>query len=303
MKVIHQPAPRPTAIRMYALLCGIILILGLSWPVSKIGLEYMSPLWFVAFRLLIGTATILIIVTFSRKLVIPQREDLPIILIIGLLQIAAFMLLVNCGLAQVAAGRAAILVYTTPFWVIPLAIFCFDERVSVLQWLGVLWGIIGLLILLGPWEMNWADPKLISGCGYLLIAALCWAISMLSARHLEWSKTPLELIFWQLLLATIPLLLLACWREPFAAIQWNGRLVACLLYAGVLATALGYWGVIIISKELPSSKASFSFLGVPVSGVLFSAAFLKEPITLAMIIAIGFILLGLVFVAFSRHKR
>ena len=50
---------------------------------------------------------------------LPARADLPIVFSIGLVQVAAVMALVQLGLANVPAGRSAILSYTTPLWVVP----------------------------------------------------------------------------------------------------------------------------------------------------------------------------------------
>lgn len=302
-KLSNPPSPPTSSLKLIFLVLGVIIIWGLSWPVSKIGLGYMSPGWFVTFRLLIGSFTMFVIVASCGRFALPRLIDLPIILVIGLLQVALFMLFVNYGLHHVDASRSAILVYTTPIWVIPLAIFFFDEKVTVLQWIGFLLGVVGIVILLGPWAMDWSDPQTLLGNGCLLLAALSWAISMLCARHMEWSRPPFELIVWQLLVAVIPISCLAFITEPYQAIQWSPTLFACLLYAGVLATAFGYWGVVVISKELPSSKASLSFLGVPLAGFLFSALLLHEAITASIIGALSFILAGLIFVAIPKAKR
>ena len=243
-----------------------------------------------------------LIVAGAGKLVVPQKEDLPIILVIGFLQITLFMLFVNFGLNHVEAGRSAILVYTTPVWVIPIAILFFDEKVTVYQWIGFFFGLLGIFILFAPWTFDWSNRELLLNNGYLLLAALCWAVSMLCARNMTWKREPMVLMPWQLLFATIPICLLAWFKEPIAITQWNLTLLECLLYSGVLATSLGYWGVVVVSKELPSSKASLSFLGVPVFGYLSSAMILHEPITLTTIIAVSSILSGLILVALNKQQ-
>lgn len=58
-----------------------------------------------------------------------------------------FVLLINVGLHLVEAGRSAILVYTTPIWVTPIAIFIFKEKAGFLKWLGLVLGIAGIIVL------------------------------------------------------------------------------------------------------------------------------------------------------------
>lgn len=287
---------------IYLILVAIILIWGFSWPISKIGLQYIPPMWFTAFRILIGTICMFFIVILMKKFTLPTRRAIPLIAVMGLIQIATFMTLINLGLQYVDAGRSAILAYTTPLWVIPLAVFFFDERTSWQKWLGFLLGLTGILILFTPWEVDWKNHAELFGNGLLLLAALSWAVCMLCARHMHWHHSPLELISWQLLLANVPVWIMALLLEPHPAIILNWSLIFCLLYLGIFATALAYLGTMIVSKELPSVTISLCFLAVPITGLISSAYMLNEVITLSIFTAMIFILGGIVCVALSKSK-
>jgi drug/metabolite transporter (DMT)-like permease len=282
--------PKPTPI--YLILFAIVIVWGLSWPINKIGLAYIDPIWYAAFRLLTAAVSMLITVLIIKKLIIPKKQDWPLIIIIGLVQIGIFILLVNLGLKYVSAGRTAILVYTMPLWVMPIAAIFFKEHVHALKWIGFVLGICGIIILFSPWELNWHDHNALIGNGLLLIAALCWAISLLCARNMHWMRSPLELVTWQLFVGAIPVTIVACFTAPWHTIVWNHTLILSLLYTGIFGSAFGYWGAITISKELPSTTASLSLLAVPVASLLFSAAILHEHITVPTLIAMILILSG-----------
>ncbi len=290
-------------LKLYLSFLLLILAWGFNWPVSKIALQYMPPLWFSAGRLGIGTVAMLSIVILLRKFIWPTKQDIKIILVIGLLQIGLFMSLVNIGLYHVAAGRSSILVYTTPLWVVPISVFFFHETASWIKWLGFIFGMTGIAVLFNPFAINWSNHEILLGNGALLLAALSWAISMLCARYMRWSHPPLQLIFWQLLIGALPVIFLAILKQPHPHIIWNHSLIWALLYGGIIATAFGYWGGVVISKELPPITSSLSLLGVPVCGVISSALFLKEPITFSLMLAILFILLGILCVIFGKKKR
>lgn len=278
--------------RLFALFLLIILIWGLAWPVAKLGLVYMSPLWYTASRLIIGTVTMLAIVALMGKLSWPKAADLPLILVIGILQISLYLWLTNIGLAYLPAGRSSLIAYTTPLWIMPIATFFFKERSSLFRWLGFLLGILGLLILLSPWEISW-NKNVFFGCSMLLLASLSWAISMLCARYMHWSKSPFELIPWQLLIATLPVLIYALTQEPATHIDWGAPLLWSLAYTGILVTGFSYWGGLIINKEMPTIVVSIGFLTVPVLSLIISAIFMHEAISVTTITAMGMILLGL----------
>jgi drug/metabolite transporter (DMT)-like permease len=71
---------------------------------------------------------------------LPARADLPVVLSIGLVQVAAVMALVQLGLADVPAGRSAILCYTRPVWVVPGAILILGERLRLAKSIAALAG-------------------------------------------------------------------------------------------------------------------------------------------------------------------
>ena len=64
---------------IYALLAMVVLILGLNWPVMATGVKSIAPIWMGALR--IGTATALMVgVALARRtLVVPPRNDIPIV--------------------------------------------------------------------------------------------------------------------------------------------------------------------------------------------------------------------------------
>jgi len=279
--------------RILGLFVFIILSWGLAWPVNKVGLEYMSPVWYTAIRLVVGTVTMMALVLVLGKFSLPKREDMPLIVIIGLLQISIYILLTNIGLAYLPAGRSSLLAYTTPLWVMPAATLFFHEEAGMLRWVGFILGIGGLTILLSPWEINWGDTKVIFGASMLLLASLCWAISMLCARYMQWTKSPLELIPWQLLIGTVPILLYAIVKEPSVVIAWNTPLILSLVYTGMLVTGVSYWCGLVINKELPTIVVSLGFLLVPVFSLCISAYFMHEAITLPTLAAMAVILAGI----------
>lgn len=290
-------------LRILGLFVFIILCWGTAWPINKIGLAYMSPAWYTAIRLMVGTATMMAIVIAIGKFSLPKPRDYPLIAIIGLLQISIYLLLANIGLAYLPAGRSSLLAYTTPLWIMPAATFFFNEKAGKFRWIGFALGVSGLFILMSPWEINWSDSNVLFGAAMLLLASLGWAISMLCARYMHWSKSPLELIPWQLLIGTIPIVFYAWVNEPFTQpLDWNIPLVFSLAYTGILVTGISYWSGLIINRELPTIVVSLGLLLVPVVSLIISVIYMNEVVTLPVVLAVMLIISGVYFVSAKGNE-
>lgn len=287
----------------YLLLFSVIVIWALAWPISKIGLQDMPPIWYTAMRLCIGFFTIFFILLMQKKIKMPKKKDLPLILSIGLLQMASFLILINGGLLFVDAGRSAILVYSTPFLVTPIAVLFFEEKLTLLKLFGLLLGLIGILLLFNPLNFDWHNTHVVVGNSLLLLAAVCWAIGMLHTRYGTWHSPSIDLVPWQLLIACIFVLLTAYFAQPHPQIFWSGRLWWTSIYNGVLATGFAYAAIIYVSKQLPVVYTSLLLLGVPVLGLIASALWLHEKITLNIFIAMLLILSGLIAIVLERPKK
>ncbi|MBN9286352.1 MAG: hypothetical protein BGO43_12690 [Gammaproteobacteria bacterium 39-13] len=289
--------------KVYFTFALVILLWGINWPVNKIGMEYMPAIWHAALRIGIACLSIFLFVFFTGKLKLPSKKDLPIIFTIGILQMGLFILLINLGLYYVEAGRSAILVYTTPLWVMPIATLFFNEKMTRLKGIGFILGMLGILILLDPWNMNFSSSSTWYGYGFLLLAALSLAVAICAARNMSWTNPPLVLLPWQLLVGAIPLIICAALMHPSPGIQWNSTSITAMAYTGILATAVGNWAATSVSRSLPSITVSIGFLGVPLCGVLSAAWMLDEAITLSIKLAMLFIFGGLLCVAMSAKPK
>lgn len=270
----------------------VVLAWGLTWPVHKVILESVPPLWLVALRSAIATLALFVLAMFRRRLVVPPRADLPIVLSITLLHMIGFVLLMSWGLQLVSTGRSVVLAYTMPLWVTPGARLFLGERLTTRRVVGVVAGLLGLLILFNPVAFDWGDRAAIVGNAAILASALLWAINIVHIRGHRWRATPFELVPWELLLATIIVTPIAFASGGLLAIDWDARLIALLLYSGVVGVALGYWAVATAGRLLPAVTTSLGLLATPVVSIVVATVWLREAITPSLVAAVVLILGG-----------
>ncbi len=287
-----------------ALLAAIILIWGANWPILKIGLVHIPPLWLAVLRLVLGGAVLAGLLASSREgLRRPARADLPVVVSVGLLQMAGFTALMNVGLLYVDAGRSAILAYTTPLWVAPGAVLLLSEPLGRMGLAGVFLGMVGVAVLFDPGGFDWNDAEAVRGNAMLLGAAFLWAGAILHVRGHRWQASALALAPWQMLVAIVVLLPVTIAMEGAPKIAWNATSIFVLAYNALLATAFGFWAVMTVTRALPAVTASLAFLGVPIVGLLFSAWWLDEPLSMDKIIALALVLAGVAAVTLRGRDK
>ena len=288
--------PVPRRQHAYLLLAAIVIFWGINWPVMKLGLQSITPMWYAVSRLVLGAATLFAILAATGRLRVPGRADLPVVVTVALLQMAAFLTCVNFGLMRVDAGRAAILAYTTPLWVTPVAVWFLGERLTARKGLGLLLGLGGVAALFNPFGFDWSDPRVVTGNGLLMLAAFCWAGTILHTRRHIWCLSPLQLAPWQMSLAAPVLIGLALVFEADAQIAWSPGLVVNIIYNGLIATAFCFWAVVTVQRSLPTISTSLGLLGVPTAGLLFSTLALGETLSFTRLGGLALILTGMALV-------
>jgi drug/metabolite transporter (DMT)-like permease len=288
-----RPAERAARREGALFLITVVVAWGLTWPVNKLLLESLSPLWMMALRSAIAAAALFAISIALGRLAWPPRADLPVLLSITLLHMVGFAVLAAWGLRLVPTGRSVVLAYTTPLWVIPGAALFLKERLTPRRMVGVAIGLLGLLVLFNPLAFDWASRDAILGNGAIVLAAMLWAASILHLRGHRWRAAPFDLVPWELLLATAIMTPLAVLISGEPRVQWSGRLAALLLYAGVPGTALAYWATAVASRNLPAVTTALGLLMTPVVSVAVATIWLREPLTLPLVAAMALILGGI----------
>lgn len=284
------------------LLALVIVLWGANWPMMKVGLDHIPPLWFAAARVLLGCATLFAVLAAAGRIRLPARADAPVVASIGLLQVAAFLALVNLGLGTVDAGRSAILAYTTPLWVAPLAVLLLRERLDGRTIAALALGAAGLGVLFSPLTFDPGAPGALSGNALLLAAAAATAVSIVHVRGHAWHGSPLDLMPWAMLLAGAALAAIAAATEPVAAIDGSATLALVLAYNGPVASGFCFWAFVTVQRALPAVTTAIGSQGVPVAGMLFSAALLGEPLTASMLAGFGLLAAGVALLAFGPGR-
>jgi len=263
--------PSSPARRAALALAVLALIWGYNWVVMKEVLRYAGPLDFGALRNLLGALSLLALLALLRRPIKPVATGW--MLALGLVQTTIFTCCVMLALAWGGAGRAAVLTYTMPFWLMALAWPLLGERIHALQWPAALLALAGLVLIMEPWNIRGGF-----GAGLLATGAgVAWAISNVLVKRLR-ARVQIDLLrltAWQTFFGSLALVLIAALFET-REIQWTPYLVGAVIYNAIPATALAWMLWVYVLHHLPAGAAGLGALAIPVVGVLSASIQLGE---------------------------
>jgi drug/metabolite transporter (DMT)-like permease len=217
----------------------------------------------------------------------------------GALQMAAYSALTGLALTQLPAGRASVLGFSTPLWVVPLAVWRGQERPTPSALLGVGVGLGGILVIALPTMLRGGAHQ---AAPYLMLtaAAFAWAITIVFVREHRFDADPLALAPWQTLVASAVLFVVAIASEGPPPSVVGARAVAALLYVGPVATAFAYWAMVEIGRRIPASTLSVALLATPSLGLAISALVQRERIDAPLLAGIALVAAGIRLATMAR---
>ncbi len=271
------------------------LLWGIGFPIMKVALQEI-PVWtFRTLCLVVGGGWVLLVARLGGSSLAIPRQDLRALLVVTGVNVVAWNVLSGYGILLMEAGRAAIIAYTMPVWATILARCFLGERIVPVRVVGLLLGIAGLFVLIGPDLRDVGKSPW--GVVFMLLAAVSWAGGTVLIKYYSWGMSTLSFTGWQLVLGGVPFVIGAALWDPVpvpSQLSWKAWLATgYVVFLGVL---FGYYGWMRVVQIFPASVASIGTLTTPVIGVFSSAWLLGEPVTLRELAALTLVVTGLAIV-------
>ncbi len=286
----------------WTLLAILSLLWGGSFFFVEVALGELGPLSVVLGRVGIAAMVLLAVVHFGGKRMPTELGIWAAFLVMGGLNNLIPFTLITWGQTHIESGLASILNATTPLFTVVLAhVLTADERMTPNRVMGVLLGLGGVAVLMGPDGVQGFD---IQGMGQVAVlgAALSYALAGLYGRRFR-EMAPSVAAAGMLTTTTVVMVPVVMVFEPHAG-AWPGATVwGALLGLAVLSTALAY---LIYFRLLATAGATnlllVTFL-IPVSALALGIGVLGEEPTWTAFAGMALVFLGLAAVDGRLLKR
>jgi drug/metabolite transporter (DMT)-like permease len=273
------PPTSAPALRMGPFEWFLLIVLSILWGGSfffnKLTVAEWPPFAVVQVRVGLAALALLLVVRIAGQSMAVGRELWLAFFGMGILNNLIPFSLFLWGQQQIASGLASILNATTPIFAV-LVMHCFgNEKATGLKLGGVLAGLIGVAILMGPDALSGLGSNLAAQLACIL-AAVSYAFSGLLGRRFR-GVSPLVAATGQLTASTLMMIpIVFVMHPPWTLPMPSQQALLALVGLALISTALAYLLFFRIMRTAgPSNVMLVTFL-IPVSAILLGSGLLGE---------------------------
>jgi len=279
----------------YLLILLAIIFWGTSFVATKTVLNEIKPVTIIILRLILASILLTIIALSTKRKFSINFKSHGWIFILAL--VAVFHLWIQVtGLQYTTAANTGWIIGTAPIFMAILGFFFYKEKISLLQFLGILVAVVGLLLLIGKGDIT--NIGLIENQGDLLVlgSAFTWGVYSMVNKKISLSYSPLMTILYLFLMMAVIIIPFNLNTETInSVINLSPISWMWILFLGIFCSGIAYviWAQAL--RDMESAKVGAFLYFEPLVTVIAAWFFLKEEITLLMIFS-GLLITAGVFI-------
>ena len=278
---------------------ALMLMLCLSWGFNQIAVKLVLPEvppMLQALARSIGALPVLLMIGWFRGVKFFERDGTLWPGVIAGFIFGVEFVLIYRGLQLTSASRAAVFLYTAPFFVALGSYVVLGERLRASQWGGLGLSFAGVALAIGVPQAN-VDAKVLIGDLLIVAGGALWATTTLIVKATSLIRAPAEKGLGYQVAISIPILALAAWISGETITHVPGPLsLALLAYQAFWVVGLTFLLWFALVKTYSASKLSaFTFI-TPLFGVVAAYFILHDTLTVAFGVAALLVIAGLYLV-------
>jgi drug/metabolite transporter (DMT)-like permease len=276
----------------------VCLIWGTTYLGIKIALDTIPPflmggLRYTAAGLILGAALV------ARGGRLPDRSVWGRTAILGFFMLTLGNGGVVWGEQYVPSGLTAVLIATSPFWMVSVdALVSGGRWLSTRQWIGLTVGFAGIVMLVWPDITVGGAAGRNFAFGILAVQIACagWAIGSSYTRRHVMAGDVMGAAAVQMLFGGAFMVLIGTALGEWGRLSFNGKTLGAFLYLTLAGSVVAFAAYSYALRHMDVAIVSLYTYVNPVIAVLLGALILGEPMGLRMVGAAVIIALGVIIV-------
>ena len=285
----------------YVLLTLLALIWASAFFNIKIATYSFGPVTIALLRVFFGAIPVLILCFYKKIKVEAFSKDWYWFAIIGFINLVVPFFLISYGVKSVQSNLAAILMSTTPLSSTILGhYYTKNEKFNFTKTIGILIGFAGIVYL-------FSDNLLINESNFIsailiLVGSTCYVIGGVLTLKIKEKKNENvtgSILIW----AVIILIPLSFFIEKPWTYNPSVQSTISVIYLGLVSTGIAWllrFKILVDNGLIFQSQVSYL---IPIFGTILSYIFLKELITIKVLISLIAVVIGIYFVRRAGDKK
>jgi drug/metabolite transporter (DMT)-like permease len=275
---------------------GFLLGLTAAWSgiflLNRFALEGLPPLTAVFLRLGLAAPLLVAVVYLQGNRLPGSLSAWGAFALMGFLNNAFPFTMFVWAQQSIASGLAAIVNATTPFFTVLLAhALTSDEKMSAGKIGGVLLGLAGVAVLIGPGAFAGLDRAVVAEL-VCLLAPISYAFAGLWGRRFR-ALSPTVAAAGMVTSSALMMLPLALWQDRPWTLAPSAFSLAAVAAQAAVGTALAYWLYFRILKTAGATNLLMVTLLMPPAALLLGSVFAGERFGWTAFAGLALIFLGL----------
>ena len=290
----HQPSNKELTLAAGLFTVFLCILFGSNAVAIKITFFGLGVFTTAAIRFGLAAVVIFIWAKFTGQNIALKKGQLHQVLIFSSLftiQLSLFYL----GLSKSNASRGTLLANLLPFFILFLAhFFIAGDRITKQKFFGILLGFTGVVFMFLDEES--LNNGFRTGDLIILAAVFVWSCSTVYLKRVIGTFSPFQLVMYSTLFSVPFFLIEALLWDDAMVFYLDAPVIGALLYQSLVTASFGFvaWNTL-LKKYGAVSLHAFVFI-MPIAGVALGGLVLDEPITLKILLALVFIVSGLLVV-------
>lgn len=257
-------------------LVALTLMWGVNWPMMKYSLREMSPLYFRAFTMTVGSLWLFVFYYAKGVRMMPRGAEWGSIVKLGIPNVLGWHTAAILGVKELASGRAAILGFTMPIWTVLISTLFLGERLTSRVLVAMISVAVAIGLLLSHELVALSGRPM--GIMWMELAAISWAVGTILMRRTT-ATLPMEaLTVWMLTLTSLCLWGIAwafetppSWDFSAPIPMWGSLLYGIFINYGF--AQIIWFGM---ARQLPPATSAMSVMAIPLVGTLSATLIVGE---------------------------
>jgi drug/metabolite transporter (DMT)-like permease len=284
-------------LRGYALTLIAVSMFGGTFIAGIVGSRGFSLMTMSFGRVILGAISAAVLLKLMGLPLLPQRKDLPVILVVSLGTVVAFPFLSTLALHSISAANAAVVNSLTPLLAAAFFIAIGERKTRFSFW--VVSGITAVATVAMAITNGGLDSQRNAFFGYLALIGgiISVGVGVIAGRHLAAKIGQFQMLCWALISSVpiqVPGLIIDLFVNPLVKVpsleSWIGFIYAGL-FSIVISNLLLERGI----SYIGSSSAQFVQLAQPIVTIVLSILILNNHISPSTWVVAGLAILSGVF--------